>query len=300
MNHGLKPGPSGPEHPPPRRRLALGLLLALAGCSDTCNESTQQGAIGELGNGDFLYTCGVGGDPACEFSSSASNPDYFPECIALHGRFDLEYRLLDDSALEFDTITPVLYIESVNQDFFRGDDDFEAVRTGEAAFVVRESERVLDIFHLPIVEPDDMDVLARDPATPTTELELTLGDTEQLRAFPRSSRCTQLGGGIPATVSTSDEAVVSVSGGDLVRIQAQGVGTAVVRIGLGELEKQVTVHVGDGPVDPDTGNGSGSGSDGSGSGGTGSGSDGGSGGTEGSGGSSGTGGSGTGSTGGTT
>lgn len=261
MTLGLKrPTSLGPPRRP--RWLAVG-LLAIAGCSDSCNESTQQGAIGELGNGDFLYACGGTSDPACEHSADDDVVDYFPECIALGSTFDLEYRLLDDSALELDAIDPVLYVESVNQGFFRGTDDFEALRVGEAAFVVRESQRVLDLIHLAIVEPDGMEVLARDPATPVAELELPVGDTEQLRVFPRSSTCDQLGGAIPITASSSDDAVASTSDGDLVRIQAHAPGTAVVRIGLGALEQQITVHVVGSPVDPDTGDSSSEGTDGS-------------------------------------
>jgi len=285
-----------------RRSLAAGLVM-LAGCADDCGATTQQGAIGELGNGDFLYACTGSSDPACEHSSGGMVVDYFPDCIALHGAFDLEYRLLDDVELDFDTLGRVLYVESIHQGFFHGTDDFEALRVGEAAFVVREGRRALDLIHLRIVEPDGMEVLARDPATPTTELELSVGATEQLRVFPRSSTCAQLGGAIPITASSSDESIASTSQGDILRIQARAPGTAVIRVGLGPLEQALTVHVVDGPIEPDPGTTSdgpdatestdgsttGSGSDGSGS----------SGDTDGSGTGTGTGGS-TGSTGGAT
>lgn len=209
--------------------------------------------MGELGNGRFLYTCGGTSDPACESSASGDAVDYFPECIALGGAFDLEYELLDISSLESDELTPVIYVESVNQGFFRGTDEFQARRVGSAAFVVRESERVLDLIHLTIVEPDAIDVLARDPATPTTTLELAAGDTEVLRVLPRSSACLELGGAVAIEASSSDEAVVAVSAGDVLRIEGLAPGTAVVSARLGELEQAITVTVAGVPVDPDTG-----------------------------------------------
>lgn len=235
-----------------RRRWWAVLALSLAGCSDSCNGTTEPGAVGELGNGRFLYTCGGSSDPACESSANGDAVDYFPDCIALGGAFDLEYELLDASALETDELTPVLYVESVNQGFFRGTDDFEALRVGNAAFVVRESERVLDLIHLAIVEPDDVDVVSRDPATPTDAIELSPGDTEVLRVLPRSSQCLGLGGAVSIDAESSDQTVASVSAGDVLRIQGIAPGTAVVRARLGALEEAITVTVIGGTPDPDT------------------------------------------------
>lgn len=231
-------------------RLAA-LALVLCGCTDSCGSHTDPGVIGELGNGRFHYTCGGPSDPACE--TSTSDVEYFPTCIALGGAFELDYELLDASALESDELTPVLYIESINARFFDGTSPFRALRVGRAAFVVREGERVLDLLHLDIVEPDAMDIVAREPATPTAALELPAGDTEVLRVFPRSSTCTQLGGAIPIEAESSDLAIVSVAAGDELRIQGQAPGTAVVTVRLGALEQTIAVTVVDGPIDPDTG-----------------------------------------------
>jgi len=246
------------------------LALALVGCSDTCGGATEPGTVGELGNGRFHYTCGGTSDPACESSADGQTVDYFPNCIALGGTFDLDYELLDDSALETNDLTPVLYIESVNQHFFHGTDDFEALRVGSAAFVVREGERVLDLVHLEIIAPDAIDVITRDPATPTTAVEIAAGDFEVLRVFPRSSECYDLGGAVPIDADSSDEAVARISAGDVLRIDGVAPGTAVVRARLGELEQAITVTVTGSPIDPDTsedsgssGSGSDSGSEGS-------------------------------------
>lgn len=240
-----------------RERLAP-LLLTLVGCASTCGDSSQPGAIGELGNGNFLYECGGTSDPVCEFSEFG---EMFPECIALGGQFDLEYRLLDGGALgDGIEIDPVLYIESVNQRFFEGVDEFSAQRIGEAAFIVRESEHVLDLIHMQIVEIDDFDIADRDPATPTDTIDISLGETQTYRVFPRSVSCAQVGGSVPVDADSSDEAVATISGGDVLRIQAQALGVAVVRVRLGEIEKAITVNVVDGPVGPATTTGDSSGS----------------------------------------
>jgi hypothetical protein len=236
-----------------RRRWWAALALAVVGCSDTCGSSTQPGAVGELGNGRFLYTCGGPSDPACEGSTDDGSVDYFPDCIALGGAFDLEYELIDGSALETGELTPVLYIESVNQGFFRGTDDFEALRVGSAAFLVRESERVLDLIHLAIVEPDYVDVVVRDTGSLTDAIALPPGATEVLLVLPRSSECLELGGAVPIEANSSDPAVATVMAGEVLRIQAIAPGTAVVRARLGEIEQMITVTVSGEPVDPDTG-----------------------------------------------
>lgn len=229
------------------------LALALVGCSDSCGGASEPGTVGELGNGRFHYTCGGPSDPACESSGDGDTVDYFPNCIALGGEFDLEYELLDDSALETTDLDPVLYIESVNQHFFHGTDEFEALRVGSAAFVVREGERVLDLVHLEIVAPDGIDVVTRNPPMSTHAVEIAPGDVEVLRVFPRSSECYDLGGAVPIDADSSDEAVATVSAGDVLRIEGVARGTAVVRARLGELEQAITVTVGDTPIDPDTG-----------------------------------------------
>lgn len=245
-----------------QRRWWAALALAVVGCSDPCGgSSTQPGAVGELGNGRFLYTCGGASDPACEGSSNGEPLDTFPDCIALGGTFDLEYELVDDSALDAGELTPVLYVESVNQNFFRGTDDFEALRVGNAAFLVRESERVLDLIHLLIVEPDFIDVVERDTGTITDAITLAPGATEVLLVLPRSSTCLELGGAVPIEADSSDTAVATVMAGEVLRIQAVAPGTAVVRARLGGIEQALTVTVGGEPVDPDTGPGEGSSDD---------------------------------------
>lgn len=236
-----------------QRRWWAALALAVVSCSDPCGGSTQPGAVGELGNGRFLYTCGGPSDPACEGSTNDDSADYFPDCIALGGAFDLEYDLIDASALDAGELTPVLYVESVNQGFFRGTDDFEALRVGSAAFLVREGERVLDLIHLSIVEPDSVDVIVRDTGSLTDAIELPPGATEVLLVLPRSSECLELGGAVPIEAESSDPAVATVMAGDVLRIQAFTPGTAVVRARLGELEQRITVTVSGEPVDPDTG-----------------------------------------------
>lgn len=226
-------------------------MLALGGCSSTCDGSSEPGTIGELGNGRFEYVCTGSGDPVCERPSN----DQFPDCIALGGRFDLDYQLLDTSILGPDELSAVLYIESVNQGFFRGNDQFEALRTGRAAFVVREDDSVIDLLHLDIVEADGIEVSALDPADAPLvgTIQVELGATEEFRVLPRSSRCTQLGGAIPIDADSSDDMVATVGGGDVLSIQGQALGVAVVRARLGELEQAITVEVIEATEPPATG-----------------------------------------------
>lgn len=239
-----------------RDRLGVGVLV-LSGCASTCGSSTAPGTIGELGNGRFLYHCTGDSDPVCELA----NNEEFPDCIALGGVFDLEYMVLDTSIFDFGDISPVLFIESVNQAFFRGDDDYEALRTGEAAFLVREDDRVLDLLHLTIVQADGFEIIARDPATPSDSIQIELGDTQEFRVFPRSSSCQQLGGSVPIEAESSDTTVATTSDGEVLRIQAQALGTAVIRVQQSGHEESITVEVIEGALPPATSTDGDSGSD---------------------------------------
>ncbi len=240
------------RQPPWQPRAALAALL-LASCSDSCDTTTSPGAIGELGNGRFDYACVGKIDPACEGASDETIAGYFPTCIAIGGRFDLDYDLLDDSVLESNDLSPVLYIESVNQSFFSGSGErYEARRVGRAALVVRESERVLDLIHLDIVEPDGLELIDPALATATTTLEVAAGDTVELRVYPRSSSCAELGGTVEVQVASSDPSVVTATGGDVLRVRGEAPGAAVLRTTLGALEVALAVTVTEGSVDPGT------------------------------------------------
>lgn len=234
------------------RRWLSASALVLGGCASTCGASSNPGTIGELGNGRFHYACGGPNDPVCEFEVDQQ----FPDCIALGGSFSLEYMVLDTSIFDPTDINPILYIESVNQDYFRGEESFQAVRVGEAAFIVRESNNVLDLLHLDIVEPDRIEVIGPQAGEPLDAFTLEAGDSESLRVFPRTSACPTIGGEVPFTAQSSDETVVTVGTAESLRLTAVSEGSAVVRVTLGDIEHAITIEVTGSTSPPNTDSGS--------------------------------------------
>lgn len=236
--------PPPPSRPPYRGWLSVA-ALALGGCASTCGASSNPGTIGELGNGRFHFVCQGDSDPVCEFDTDQQ----FPDCVALGGSFGLEYTVLDNSIFDAGDINPVLRIESVSQRYFSGDDRFEAEQVGNAAFIVRHEDAVIDFLHLTIVEPDWIDVIGQQPDMPLTEVELRSGDSEEYRVFPRDTTCPAIGGLVSITAESSDEAVVSVTTTDVLQLRAIAPGQATVRVRLGEVEQAIAVSV-DPPSNP--------------------------------------------------
>jgi hypothetical protein len=209
-------------------------LLGLVGCASTCGDSTQSSsAIGELGNGDFIYTCVGRTDPACGFDSFDPSDNHFPECIALGGRFRLTYTLRDASALSSDDISPFIRVESGNEDYFSGSDTFVARKVGRSAFLAREEEHVLDFIHLAVVAATQVR-FSGEAGNPTDRVELQMGERKEVRVLPGGATCSMLGGAMAVQATTADPSVATATDGDTLEVYGAGVGTTTLVVHLGE------------------------------------------------------------------
>lgn len=235
------------------QRVVVLAALSLGGCASTCGVSSDSvGANGELGNGEFMYTCGGPNDPACE--TDGMEPT-FPECIVLGGRFQLEYTLRDPSARAEDNIGVFIRVEPGNEDFFAGSDSFQARRPGRSVFLAREDDQVLDMIHLSIVDP--MQIRFRKAlGTEIDTLEIAEGELALVDVFPDTPECAALGGAISPDLVGGDPSIATATGQASLEITGIGVGTTSFVVRLGELERELSVVVVEGPA---TGTGTGTG-----------------------------------------
>jgi hypothetical protein len=214
------------------------VMVASAGCHG-CHESHSGGkTVGELGNGEFFYTCVNANDEACEGATAV-----FPECVLIGGEFEMDYLLHETDAVDDDDFDLFVYVESASQDFFAGNGHYRAERLGRAAFLAREDEQIIDIIHLDIVAAIGVDVrdLLGEPITDAVEVER--GRTTTFDVFAVTDGCSPVGGGGPVTATSSDPAIATVSADDRVLIHGEEVGRTTITVSMGGFEKAVEVEV---------------------------------------------------------
>lgn len=227
-----------------RRGVAL-VGLPLCACYSTCGDGTPPAAsiTGELGNGTFEYRCIGSGDPVCEEFDLAGGA--FPDCIAVGGRFRLDYTLRDISERDEDEIEPFLHIESASDQFLSDADGIFGGRSeGRTALIAYDHDVVVDLIHIDVIMPDAIEVIdALDPQGPISELHMHPDDAQVFRVFPRSSRCPQLGGAIEFETDVENPAVASAHDLDVLEIEAKREGQTTLTVALGELSTQIEVFV---------------------------------------------------------
>lgn len=228
------------------RRWAALLSLSLTACYSSCDGETASAVTtGELGNGSFEYRCVGTGDPVCELGLFGQQ---FPDCVAVGGEFELDYTLRDLSDRDEDELSPFLHVDSASQAFFSGSAGrFRAEQPGSAALLAVDHDKVVDLIHVDIVEPDAMDILALDPADPVDHIVLEQGDIAIFRVFPRNIGCAALGGAVEVEATSSDDVVVKPAVVDVLELKAHAPGLATVTVRMGELSHDIEVQVLGGP-----------------------------------------------------
>lgn len=227
-----------------RRGVAL-VGLPMCACYSTCGDGTPPAAsiTGELGNGTFEYRCIGSGDPVCEEFNLAGGD--FPDCIAVGGRFRLDYTLRDISERDEDEIEPFLHIESASESYLSESESvFMGQHEGRTALIAYDHDVVVDLIHLDVIQPDSIEVIdALDPQGPVTELHMHPDDAQVFRVFPRSTRCPQLGGAIDFHAQSNAQHIASVRELDVLEIEANADGHATISVGLGDLGTKIEVFV---------------------------------------------------------
>jgi hypothetical protein len=219
------------------------MFVAVLGACGGSSSSAK--TVGELGNGEFRYTCVNPNDGACDTVGSA----VFPGCVLLGGQFEMDYILHESDAVIDDDFDLFVFVESANQSFFAGQERYRADRVGRAAFLAREDEQVVDIIHLDIVEADGIEVKAQNGATVQAPVELPRGATTTLDVFASATGCHPLGGGGPVTASSQadDIATAQIVEGSVL-VHAEEVGATKVTVGMAGFETEIDVVVTVGPA----------------------------------------------------
>jgi hypothetical protein len=226
----------------PRARGATLMVAALLGA---CGGSSSSGkTVGELGNGEFVYSCVNPNDGACDTVGSA----VFPACVLIGGQFEMDYILQESDAVDDDDYDLFVYVESANQSFFAGNGRYRADRLGRAAMLAREDEQVIDIIHLDIVEADGIEVKDATGYEVQGRVEVARGQSVYLDVFATTLGCLPLGGGGEVTASSREPLVASAQGGAQVRVTGEQLGQTKVTVGMAGFTAEVDVLVTEGPA----------------------------------------------------
>lgn len=215
------------------------LLAVSLACS---GQHQSSAAVGELGNGEFVYRCVAANDPACTLERADAN---FPDCILVGGEFRMDYELRDSSAVVHTADLPFIYVSSASERYFDDRGDFQARRPGLAGFLAFADDAVVDLIHLEIANLDSFSVFA-DTATLNDgdDIRLEVGGSSTLRAVASTSACDQPGGAVRVDATTTDADVATVFGalGGL-QLVAQGVGTTTITLEMAGLQRSFEVVV---------------------------------------------------------
>ena len=215
----------------PQHLLILSCLAA-AGC--------DFGTEGELGRGDFVYTCADGpDDPEC---ASVGDEQGIPWAIAVGSEFSLRYQA--DSSLSC-SVRPASHKHAVN-----GAGGFAVSLAGPTGFLATDfGDRVYDLIHVaayPVatlaLRCDDWMGLA-SACGPSIELEV--GETATIEAEPIGATGDLLGGALPYAWESSDASIASPSQGSgrIVEIQALAPGEVQLAVTAGGVTAQIPVVV---------------------------------------------------------
>jgi hypothetical protein len=222
------------------QRGSLLALLFMGACAGQCGIGSDGITVnGELGNGEFVYSCVGLSDPACD---TGGLPLAFPTCIVRGGRFRLSYTLRELSARSRSKLDAALRVEPGSTSYFAGTSEFEALRTGRSVMLAREDEQVLDFLHFNIAEATSMSF--RDlSGSQISMLELSAGDVELVRVLPAVDLCVTPGGALPLDVSGGDPIIATATTEPALEIAGVGPGTTTFFVRLGEVEHELTVTV---------------------------------------------------------
>jgi hypothetical protein len=146
----------------------------------------------------FSWVCVDDTDPACP--NGGTDPEAFPDYVAVGARFRMQYRAHDDDLgwAEVHTET-VLVDESSN--------GLVAKAPGWAAIVAMRDGMLLDVIHLQIAEPDHVQVDG------DIDAPLALGEERTLQASARTQDGELCAGSLPYEWSVDRAGVVELIGG---------------------------------------------------------------------------------------
>jgi len=218
--------------------------VLLAACGSF--EDNPPAEAGELGRGDFRYSCIGDADPYCVGTS----PTSFPTAFAVGAIFGLEYHAEDS---EDDPLPRV--IAGSNTSVNTVGPGFAITRPGYTVFLAMSNfGEVYDFRHV-YAAPVQRIPLTTGRSDELLDLTLGAGETLQLFAQPEDGLRTLLGGSLAYAWSSDDPTVARIASADQdrdVTIEGVQAGTTTLRVEAGGYVQAIEVRVGGDPSDADT------------------------------------------------
>ena len=215
------------------RVAAAATLLALAGC--------ERVPTGELGNGEFQYSCTGAPDSACGSGSSAQSIQ-LPAQVAVGASFSVTYSptTFNDTTVEESAGYTVVPASPIMAQGSGG--AIVAQRQGYVALLARHNgtQNVDDYVHVVLTPVAQL-------VPDATQVTLSAGDTQTVTLRPLDAQGGDLAGQIGCTWSvTGNSGVVTLqapSAGGSATLQGTGAGTTIVRASCGGASVDIDVTV---------------------------------------------------------
>ena len=232
---------------------AIALLGAGTGCNG--NPTTGDAAYkeGELGNGDFLFTC----DDTVACHRWSNDAKRFPTQIATGSNFDVRFVAKGEQGTTSTILVKDKKYEGITTDAIapyigKGGSEFAALKPGYGTVVVRDNRGVIiDYVTLKIVQPDGLVVYdASFDATKNSDplaiqnLNVKVGETPSFRVVAEYN-LQPVAGAIPVKWEPVDPNIVEVASyaRGVVNLRAKAVGKTTLKAVGGGLTKEMNVEV---------------------------------------------------------
>lgn len=179
------------------RMMSVAALAALAACAPQ-----EQRKEGELGKGEFIYRCAeASADLQCD---PYTDPEQFPQFMAVGSRFELDYEANEGSAAG---VAPA----STGFADSEGNGRFRLVKEGKIAFIARAFGEVIDFIHLD-VRPVGGVVVFDEQGLRQRTISLKVGEPLDLWARVVDDREIRLSGAMTYAWSIEHPAVAEIEG----------------------------------------------------------------------------------------
>lgn len=217
--------------------------LFTSGCGD-------EGTMGELENGAFVYSCSSDHDALCGLDSGFGDAALkaMPGTIAVGAQFGVVFKAQSSAARDGSAV-----VLPVSKDLISIVDSaepvFGAVKPGYAGLLAQRGSAVVDIFHVRLVEVARIRVTGEPSLSGgagISAIEIPAGGFATLSAAAVDDNADILAGSLDYQWVSNDSAIAEITsapGTDEVSLKGGAPGQTKVRVGAKGMSAEVTVTV---------------------------------------------------------
>jgi hypothetical protein len=234
------------------------VALSTSGCGD-------EGTVGEIRNGAFVYSCSSDRDPLCSLDAGFGDAALkaMPGTIAVGAQFGIVFKAQTSAARDGSAV-----VVPVSKDLISTLDSagpvFVAAKPGYAGLLAQRGSAIVDLFHVRLVEVDHMRITGAPSISSgpgITAIEIPAGGFAMLSAAALDDNSDILAGSLDYQWTSDDSAIAEITsqpGTDQITLKGGAPGQTKVHVIAKGKSAEVTVTVtGSGGVGSGAGGGAG-------------------------------------------